>query len=144
MVSCYNFESLHKILWSDHHRTRETSLFQHFVTWNLWNLLNFNCGFLWKFKKMQLTISGLRIGVVSPEDEGEFKRDVCSLSWFTADTKTWKKNVHTKCHSNYSSIFITPGKGKLFHIWGSFKNFRVRSQILTEKKKWVLDFIIDR
>ena len=29
---------------------------------------------------MQLTISGLRIGEVSPEDEGEFKRDVCSLS----------------------------------------------------------------
>ena len=107
-----------------------------FITWNLWNLLNFNCGFLWKFKKMQLTISGLRIGVVSPEDEGEFKRDVCSLSWFTADTKTWKKNVQTKCYSNnYSSIFLTPGKGKLFHIWRSFKIFRVRLQILTEKKK---------
>ena len=46
-----------------------------------------------------------------------------------------EKNVQTKCYSNNSSIFLTPGKGKLFHIWGSFKNFRVRSQILTEKKK---------
>ena len=45
-----------------------------------------------------------------------------------------KINVQTKCYSN-SSSFLTPGKGKLFHIWGSFKNFRVRSQILTEKKK---------
>ena len=118
----------------DGHHTSENRLFQHFITWDLWNLLTFNCGFLWKFKKMQLTINGLRIGVVSTEDEGEFKRDVCSLSWFTADTKTWKKNVQTKCYSN-SSSFLTPGKGKLFHIWGSFKIFRVRSQILTEKKK---------
>ena len=54
-----------------------------------------------------------------------------------------KKNVQTKCYSN-SSIFLTPEEGKLFHIWGSFKNFRVGLQILTEKKKWVLDFIIDR
>ena len=91
---------------------------------------------------MQLTISGLRIGEVSPEDEGEFKREVCSLSWFTADTKTQKKNAQTKCYSS-SSTFLTPGKGKLFHIWGSFKNFRVRLQILTEKKKMVLDFIIE-
>ena len=53
-----------------------------------------------------------------------------------------KKNVQTKCYSS-SSIFLTPGKGKLFHIRGSFKNFTVRSQILTEKKKQVLDFIIE-
>ena len=53
-----------------------------------------------------------------------------------------EKNVQTKFYSS-SSIFLTPGKGKLFHIWGSFKNFRVRSQILAEKKKYVLDFIIE-
>ena len=53
-----------------------------------------------------------------------------------------KKNVQTKFYSS-SSIFLIPGKGKLFHIWGSFKNFRVRLQILTEKKKMVLDFIIE-
>ena len=53
-----------------------------------------------------------------------------------------KKKVQTKCYSN-SSSFLTPGKGKLFHVWRSFKNFRVRSQILTEKKKQVLDFIIE-
>ena len=45
MYGCYNFESSHKILWTDGHHTSETSLFQHFITWNLWNLLNFNCGF---------------------------------------------------------------------------------------------------
>ena len=45
-----------------------------------------------------------------------------------------KKNVQTKCYSS-SSIFLTPGKGQLFHIWGSFKNFKVKSQILIEKKK---------
>ena len=53
-----------------------------------------------------------------------------------------KKNVQTKYYSN-SSSFLTPGKGKLFHIWGSFKNFSIRLQILTEKKKMVLDFIIE-
>ena len=34
-----------------------------------------------------------------------------------------------------AKIFLNPGKRKLFHIWGSFKNFRVRSQIWTEKKE---------
>ena len=54
-----------------------------------------------------------------------------------------KKKVQTKCYSNYSSSFLTPGKGKLFHVWRSFKNFSVRLHILTEKKKMVLDFITE-
>ena len=53
-----------------------------------------------------------------------------------------KKKVQTKCYSN-SSSFLTPGKGKLFHDWRSFKNFSVRLHILTEKKKMVLDFITE-
>lgn len=71
---------------------------------------------------MELTISGLRIGVVSPEDEGEFKRDVCSLSCFTADTKTWKKMSRQNAAAINLS-FPTPGKGKLFHIWGKITDF---------------------